>query len=196
MQPRLGAAMAVTCGIAVATIYFIQPLLGAVERAFPGSEWAALIPTLTQLGYAAGLIALVPLGDIVDRRNAHPGSSLPVWPSRCSAAAMAPSAVLLGAASFVIGVFAAVAQQVVPLAATLSDAGATRRGRRRGDDRLALRHPVQPHCGRPRDRPFGLARDLRLECAGRPHGGGVDSARAACPAAKLEASLPRPSRSR
>ena len=69
MQPRLGAAMAVTCGIAVATIYFIQPLLGAVERAFSGSGWAALIPTLTQLGYAAGLIALVPLGDTVDRRK-------------------------------------------------------------------------------------------------------------------------------
>ena len=45
--------MAVTCGVAVATIHFIQPLLGAVERAFPGSPWATLAPTLTQLGYAA-----------------------------------------------------------------------------------------------------------------------------------------------
>ena len=125
MQPRLGAAMAVTCGIAVATIYFIQPLLGAVERAFPGSEWAALIPTLTQLGYAAGLIALVPLGDIVDRRKLIL-VQLAGLAFALLAAAMAPSAVLLGAASFVIGLFAAVAQQVVPLAATL--ATADRRG--------------------------------------------------------------------
>ena len=53
MLQRPGPAMAVTCGVAVATIHFIQPLLGAVERAFPGSPWATLAPTLTQLGYAA-----------------------------------------------------------------------------------------------------------------------------------------------
>ena len=50
MTQRPGAALAVTCGMAVATIYFIQPLLGTVERSFPGSGWAAMIPTLTQLG--------------------------------------------------------------------------------------------------------------------------------------------------
>ena len=119
MQQRPGPAMAVTCGIAVATIYFIQPLLGAVEHSFPGSGWAALIPTLTQLGYAAGLFALVPLGDIVDRRRLIlaqlAGLSLALF-----GAALAPSAVLLGAASLVVGLFAAVAQQVVPLAASLA----------------------------------------------------------------------------
>ena len=116
MSQRPGLAMAVTCGIAIATIYFIQPLLGTVEHAFPGSGWAALIPTLTQLGYAAGLIALVPLGDIVDRRKLILGQLAGVALALL-AAAIAPSAMLLGAASFVIGVFAAVAQQVVPLAA-------------------------------------------------------------------------------
>ena len=119
MNQRPGLAMAFTCGIAVATIYFIQPLLGAVEHAFPGSGWAALISTLTQLGYAAGLIALVPLGDIVDRRKLILGQ-LAGLALALLAAAIAPSAMLLGAASFVIGVFAAVAQQVVPLAATLA----------------------------------------------------------------------------
>ncbi len=119
MQRRLGPAMAVTCGIAVATIYFIQPLLGAVEHAFPASPWAGFIPTLTQLGYAAGLFALVPLGDIVDRRRLIlvqlVGLSLALL-----AAAVARTAALLGLASLAVGLFAAVAQQVVPLAATLS----------------------------------------------------------------------------
>ena len=119
MQQRPGPAMAVTCGMAVATIYFIQPLLGTVEHSFQGSQWAALIPTLTQLGYAAGLFALVPLGDIVDRRKLILGQ-LAGLSLALLAAAVAPTAALLGAASLVVGLFAAVAQQVVPLAATLA----------------------------------------------------------------------------
>ena len=119
MPQRTGPAMAVTCAVAVATIYFIQPLLAAVQHAFPGSPWATLVPTLTQLGYAAGLFTLVPLGDIVDRRKLIltqlAGLSLALL-----GVAVAPSAVLLGAASLVVGLFAAVAQQVVPLAATLA----------------------------------------------------------------------------
>ena len=118
-QRRPGPAMAVTCGIAVATIYFIQPLLGAVERDFPGSVWSTLIPTLTQLGYAAGLFTLVPLGEIVDRRTLIL-AQLAGLSVALLAAAAAPSALLLGVASLVVGVFAAVAQQVVPLAATLA----------------------------------------------------------------------------
>ena len=102
MPQRPGPAMAFTCGVAVATIYFIQPLLGAVQHAFPGSPWATLVPTLTQLGYAAGLFTLVPLGDIVDRRKLIlaqlAGLSLALL-----GVAVAPSAGLLGAASLVVG---------------------------------------------------------------------------------------------
>ena len=119
MQKRVGPAMAVTCGVAVATIYFIQPLLGAVEAAFPRSFWPTLLPTLTQLGYAAGLFSLVPLGDVVDRRRLIivqlVGLSLALL-----GLAAAPSALLLGVASLLVGLLAAVAQQVVPLAATLA----------------------------------------------------------------------------
>ncbi len=112
--------MAVTCGLAVATIYFIQPLLGAVEHDFTGSVWSTLTPTLTQLGYAAGLFTLVPLGDVVDRRRLIlaqlTGLSLSLL-----AAAAAPSAFFLALASFVVGTLAAVAQQIVPLAASLAE---------------------------------------------------------------------------
>ena len=98
----------------------MQPLVGLISRdyALPVAS-AGLLVTLTQVGYAAGLILIVPLGDIVENRR------LILWllaglTLALVAAAMAPDAPLFLAASLAIGLAACTVQIIVPLAGHLA----------------------------------------------------------------------------
>jgi predicted MFS family arabinose efflux permease len=112
--------MAVGAGLAVANIYYSRPLLANIGRAFNASP-AAMggIAMLTQLGVATGIVCLVPLGDIRERRQLIivllVGASVSLI-----AVALAPSYLWLGVASFSVGVSSATPQMLVPFAAHLA----------------------------------------------------------------------------
>ncbi|MBP2301841.1 MFS transporter [Azospirillum picis] len=112
-------ALAAAAGVAVANIYYNQPMLGLIEHDLGGGSALSLVPTATQLGYAAGLFLLVPLADMVERRALIVATFLALALALAGAAVAPGAGVLLGA-SLLVGVFSTVAQQVVPFAAHLA----------------------------------------------------------------------------
>ena len=109
-------------GLAVAALYYSQPMLGVLSEELGAStQSVGLLPTLTQLGYALGILFLAPLGDRHDRRRIILGKA-GVLCAALLLAALAPSLPTLLAASLVIGLAATMAQDIVPAAATLAPA--------------------------------------------------------------------------
>jgi MFS family permease len=107
-------------GVSVANNYYAQPLLpqmGTTLHLAPGV--VGLIVTAGQVGFAAGLIRLLPLGDLLERRRLatvlSAGTGLALF---CVAAS--PSAGFLLLAVLVVGVLSVVAQVLVPFAASLA----------------------------------------------------------------------------
>ncbi len=120
---RLGlitVVLATACGLSVANIYYSQPLLDLIARSFHTSQGsAAIVVTATQLGYAAGLIVLMPLGDLLENRK------LTAWTMLATAvaavlAAISPNLAVFLVLSVVIGLTSVVAQILIPLAAHLA----------------------------------------------------------------------------
>lgn len=125
--------LALTSAVTASNVYLSQPLLekiAASVHADPGLLGA--VPTATQLGYAAGILLLVPAGDSHDRRR------LILVLTVCSglalsACAVAPTAWFLAVAGFAVGLLSPVPQLVTPLAVALSAGPA---GRRSGTGRV------------------------------------------------------------
>lgn len=119
--------MAATCAVTVANMYYAQPLLHAIGLALHASQAAAsLLVTAGQAGYAAGLVLIVPAGEILRRRPLLT-ALLAVCTVTLAASAAAPGLALLGALAALTGAASVVVQMLVPYAATLaSDDGCTR----------------------------------------------------------------------
>ncbi|MHB0775991.1 MFS transporter [Halomonas sp. WWR20] len=121
LSPRLILLLATGTGLTVASLYYAQPLLGvlAADMQIP-AHTTGLIPTLTQLGYALGILLLIPLGDRIDRRRLILAKVAALVLSLL-AMAMASSLAMLLIASFAVGITASAAQDIVPAATLLAD---------------------------------------------------------------------------
>ncbi|KAF5388759.1 hypothetical protein D9757_005578 [Collybiopsis confluens] len=119
-----GVGMNIALGLAatftVSNLYYCQPILGVISLKFGVSEdEASNIPTLVQSGYAAGLLFITPLGDLVQRRQLILGLIA------CSASltvglATTTSFITFEAINFLVGLASVVPQVLVPLAADLA----------------------------------------------------------------------------
>ncbi|WP_426447803.1 MFS transporter [Siccibacter colletis] len=120
LSPALIALMSVATGLAVASNYYAQPLLDTIARAFSlSANQAGFIVTAAQLGYAAGLLLLVPLGDMFERRRLIVVMTLlAAGGLLITASSQSLGMMILGTA--LTGLFSVVAQILVPLAATLA----------------------------------------------------------------------------
>ncbi|MBV8651346.1 MAG: MFS transporter [Alphaproteobacteria bacterium] len=114
--------LATVCGLVAANIYYAQPLVGPISAAIGLSPGAAgLIVTFTQIGYGAGLLFVVPLGDLLENRILV-FAALADCTLALLAAAFAPGATSFLAAALFIGFGAVAIQILVPYAAHLAPA--------------------------------------------------------------------------
>jgi predicted MFS family arabinose efflux permease len=120
LSTALVLLLAAAAGLAVATIYYVQPMLGILGADLHASAGAVgMVPTANQLGYAFGILLLAPLGDRYDRRTIILVKAAALTLALILAGA-APNISLLLATSLAIGLAATLVQDIVPAAATLA----------------------------------------------------------------------------
>ncbi|HSV14277.1 MAG TPA: MFS transporter [Tepidisphaeraceae bacterium] len=121
LRRNLIILLAVACGVAVANLYYNQPLLENIGRSF-GTDPAGtgLIATFSQAGYAAGMLAFVPLIDLIERRRLIVTLQVLVTVALL-AVAMAPTFNTLLAASFAVGCLTVAPQLIIPYTASVAE---------------------------------------------------------------------------
>ncbi len=111
--------MAVTCGICIANVYYSQPLLPDIAKDIGASnKEVGLISVFSQVGYGLGLFFITPLGDKIDRKKLILALQGLLIVSLIGIAG-SHTLVQLYLYSFTIGLFAIVAQVILPMAVSL-----------------------------------------------------------------------------
>lgn len=114
--------MAIATGVIVANLNFIQPIEGLIASDFQLSKAVVgILAMLTQLGYAFGLLLIVPLGDIFDRYHLIQfmmGLSI----AALLVAFISPNAVVFAVATTLIGITSVAPQIIIPYAGSLAPA--------------------------------------------------------------------------
>ncbi len=112
--------LAIVAGISVANLYYNQPLLNVMRHELGVSEFKSnLIATITQVGYAIGLLFIVPLGDLFQRKKIILINFILLIFSLI-AIAIAPNIYIIWAASLVTGICSMIPQIFVPIASQFS----------------------------------------------------------------------------
>src|SRR6516164_1069756 len=117
VTPALTFLLALACALIVANLYYAQPLAGLIGPALglaPGET--GLLVTMTQLGYGLGLLAFVPLGDLIDNRRLAVANLL-IAAAALVGIACAPAAGVFLAATLVVGIACSTVQILLPFAA-------------------------------------------------------------------------------
>ena len=112
--------LAIVAGISVANLYYNQPLLNLMRADLGVSDFQAnLIAMITQIGYALGLLFIVPLGDLYRRKKIILVNFL-LLVFALLTMAMAENIYTVWAASLVTGVCSMIPQIFVPIASQYS----------------------------------------------------------------------------
>jgi predicted MFS family arabinose efflux permease len=120
ISPGAILLLAAASGLIVANIYYAQPLIGPIAQSLGLAPQAAgLIVTMSQIGYGAGLMFIVPLGDLIENRKLIL-ASVALSAIALAAAAFAPSAAVFLVCAGAIGLGSVAVQILVPLAAHLA----------------------------------------------------------------------------
>lgn len=121
LSNSLVLVMAVSSGLAVANIFYIQPLLVEIADSFHLTQVSVgSVAMLTQIGYALGMLIILPLADIKEKKFLI---IIMLLCSACSLMLMVFSLniAMISIASFAVGFTSVVPQLIVPFAAQLAD---------------------------------------------------------------------------
>ncbi|UVL00986.1 MFS transporter [Pseudomonas sp. B21-048] len=120
LSPLLTVLLSVTCALAVANVYFAQPLLDSMAQSLGvAPSMIGVVVTATQVGYALGLLFIVPLGDLVNRKRLVLTQVL-LSAVALAAVGAAQQWLALLAAMIMMGLLAVVVQVLVAYAAVLA----------------------------------------------------------------------------
>ncbi len=120
LSKAVAGLFAAACGLAVANVYYAQPLLDTLANEFSIDRSAiGAVITATQVGYGIGLILLVPLGDLLKRRRLIVAQSL-LSVGALLVVCWAPNAIILLAGLGMVGFLAVVTQTLVAYASILA----------------------------------------------------------------------------
>ena len=120
MTKFLAVLFAICSGLAIGNLYWAQPLLVQIMNGFglPAANGGLLV-TATQIGYAIGILLIVPLGDFVQRKRLI---SIVMILSVIAliSCALSPSFIILSLSLFSMGLVTISGQIILPLAGDLS----------------------------------------------------------------------------